>query len=108
MDRNFLVAVLVEESNGGKTLNKLIAEMQSHTKHFKSFNFALNIEKEKRRISPVDAETRKFSFKSIKIYDASKINPFLNIPENVLDVSYRLDLTDVPSVSVRDFQGEMV
>ena len=107
MDRNFLVAVLVEESNGGKTLNQLIAEMQSHTKHFKSFNFALNIEKEKKRISPVDAETRKFSFKSACIYDVNLINPFSKLPKNVSNLIYELDLTELPSVDLITLKKEM-
>jgi hypothetical protein len=106
MDCNFLVAVLVEENNGGKTLNQLIAEMHLHTEHFKSFSFALNLEKEKKRVSPMDAETRKFFCKSVTIYDASIINPFPNVPENVLDISYQLDLTGVPSVTLRNIQWE--
>ena len=107
MDRNFLVAVLVEESNGGMTLNQLIAEMQSHTKHFKSFNFALNIEKEKKRISPVDAETRKFSFKSACIYDVNLINPFSKLPKNVSNLIYELDLTELPSVDLITLKKEI-
>lgn len=107
LDRNFLVAVLVEESNRGITLNQLIAEMQTHAEHFKSFNFALNIEKEKKRVSPIDAENKKFSFKSATIYDASIINPFKELPENISEMEYKLDLFGVPSVDLKTFKKEI-
>ena len=107
MDRNFLVAVLVEESNGGKTLNQLIAEMQSHTEHFKSFSFALNLEKEKKRVSPIDAENKRFSFKSVTMYDASVINPFEEWPENISSVEYKLDLLGLPMIDLRTFEKEI-
>ncbi len=106
MDRNFLVAVLVEESNGGVTLNQLIAEMQAHAEHFKSFNFALNVEKEKKRISPIDAENKRFSFKSVAIYDAHIINPFQELPENISSMEYKLDLLGVPTVDLKTFEKE--
>lgn len=106
-DRNFLVAVLVEESNGGKTLNQLIAEMRSQAEHFKSFSFLLNLEKEKKRISPMDAETKKFSFKSVRIYDAGIINPFKELPKNISALEYKLDLVGLPTVELRIFEKEM-
>ena len=107
LDRNFLVAVLVEESNRGITLNRLIAEMLTHAEHFKSFNFALNIEKEKKRVSPIDAENKKFSFKSATIYDARIINPFEELPGNVSEIEYKLDLFGVPSVNLKTFKKEI-
>ena len=107
VDRNFLVTVLVEESNGGITLNQLIAEMQTHTEHFKSFNFSLNIEKEKKRISPIDAETRRFSFKSVAIYSADEINPLGELPENISSIIYKLDLSGLPTVDLRTFKKEI-
>ena len=98
---------MVEESNGGITLNQLVAEMQSHPKHFKSFSFALNIEKEKKRVSPIDAETKRFSFKSVTIYDADEINPFEGLPENISSMEYKLDLLGLPSVDMKTFKKEI-
>lgn len=100
MDQNFLVTVLVEENNGGITLNQLITEMRTHPNHFKSFDFALNIEKEKKRISPIDAETKRFSFKSVTIYNADAINPFRELPENISGLTYKLDLFGLPTVDL--------
>lgn len=107
MDQNFLVTVLLEENNGGITLNQLITEMQTHPNHFKSFNFALNIEKEKKRISPIDAETKRFSFKSVMIYDTDTINPFRELPENISGLTYKLDLFGLPTVDLISFKKEI-
>ncbi len=107
MDRNFLVVVLLEESNGGITLNQLIAEMQAHAEHFKSFNFALNVEKEKKRVSPIDADTKRFSFKSVAIYDAHIISPFNELPENISGMEYKLDLLSLPTVDLSSFKKEI-
>ncbi len=107
IDRNFLVAVIVEESTVGLSLNQLIAELQAHSEHFKSFNFALNLEKEKMRISPLDAETKKFSFKSACIYDVNLINPFSKLPKNVSNLIYELDLTELPSVDLITLKKEI-
>lgn len=101
--KNFLVAVMLEESNGGVSLNKLLSLLQQHPTHFKSFNFALNIERERKRISPTDAENKKFEIKSIKIYNAQEINPFATMPENVSNVTYVLDLEGLPEVNLIDY-----
>lgn len=105
--RNFLIAVLIEESNRGKTLNQLIAEMQAHVEHFKSFTFALNIEREKKRVSSIDAGNKKFYFKSATIYDARIINPFKELPRNIFGIEYKLDLFEMPSVDLKNFKKEI-
>ncbi len=106
-DNNFLVSVLLEESNAGVSLNQLLKMLQNYPNAFKSFNFALNTEKEKRRISPVDAETKKFSLKTVSIYDADVINPFASVPQNVSGLIYKLDLTDKDQISISDFEKEL-
>ncbi len=106
-ENNFLVTILIEENNGGITLNQLIADMQMHPNHFKSLNFALNIEREKKRISSIDAETKKFCFKSATIYNANLINPFQKIPENISDITYKLDLFGLPSVDLTTLEREI-
>ena len=99
-DKNFLVTVMIEENTGGKTIKSLLAEMQTHAAHFKSYNFALNVEKEKKRISPIDAETKRFILKAVTIYDAGEINPFQNIPDNISKLTYKLDLAGVSTVEL--------
>ena len=106
-DKNYLVAVLIEENNKGITLKALLDEMQNHAKHFKSLKFALNIEKEKKRISPIDAETKKFILRDVTIYAAEEINPFPNIPDNVSSISYRLDLSEASAINIETLKKEI-
>ena len=60
--------------------------------HFNNYNFVLNIEREKRRVSPVEANRKTFSVKAINLYDAALINPFDAIPGCVSQLTYKLDL----------------
>jgi hypothetical protein len=100
-DHNYLVRVVTEENNNGVTVNQLIEELLSDGASFNSFNFAINIEKEKQRISPVDAGEKRFMMKSVTIYDASIINPFFTVPERVTSLTYKLDLCASPTVDFR-------
>ena len=93
-DQNYLVVVHVEESSAGETLNQLIYSMQNNPILYNNYNFVLNVEREKKRVSPVDADNKHFIVKSIVIYDANEINPFEEIPENVSQLTYKLNLID--------------
>lgn len=93
-DQNYLVVVCVEETAAGQTLNHLISSMLFDQTHFKNYNFALNIEREKRRVSPVEANRKTFSVKVINLYDATIINPFDSIPGCVSQLTYKLDLVE--------------
>lgn len=97
-DQNYLAVVCVEETVAGKTLNQLISSMLSDQTHFNNYNFVLNIEREKRRVSPVDANSRTFSVKVINLYDATIINPFDAIPDCISQLTYKLDLVGRESV----------
>ena len=93
-DQNYLVVVCVEETAAGQTLNQLISSMLFDQTHFKNYNFVLNIEREKRRVSPVEANRKTFSVKVINLYDATIINPFDSIPGCVSQLTYKLDLVE--------------
>lgn len=105
-DQNYLVVVCIEENSSGKTLNQLISSMQKDPNHYNNYNFALNVEREKKRISPVDAESKRFSIKSIEIYDASEINPFSEIPECISNLTYKLDLIGKASIPQTEWKEE--
>ena len=92
MDQNYLAVVCVEETATGQTLNQLISSMLSDQTHFNNYNFVLNIEREKKRVSPVEANSKTFSVKVIKLYDAANINPFDAISDCVSQLTYKLDL----------------
>ncbi len=94
IDKNYLVCVILEEDNAGKSLNQFIKESKNSEKVFNNYNFILNLEKERKRISPVDAEKKKFLLKSLFVFEADKINPFAKIPSNVANLSYRLEINE--------------
>ena len=49
-ENNYLASIIINEDNSGMSLNELINNMLSNHKCFNSFNFSLNIEKEKMRV----------------------------------------------------------
>lgn len=102
-DKNYLVVVCIEENNGGATLNQLISCMQNDPDHYNNYNFTLNIEREKKRVSPVDADSRKFSVKAISVFDVDDINPFEEIPECVSGLTYKIDLIGKVDLSKSDW-----
>lgn len=105
-DQNYLVVICIEESSSGQTLNQLISSMRKDRVHYNNYNFVLNIEREKKRVSPVDADNKKFSIKSIEVYNADEINPFLEIPECISNLTYKLDLIGKTSIPQTEWEAE--
>jgi len=101
-EKNFLVSVVVEEVNSGRTLEELITRLLRDTNICNSMSFSVNLEKEKRRVSLTEMSSRRFVLKKIGFYRATDINPFLNIPDNVEDLSYNLNLLPYTSISFSD------
>lgn len=107
-ENNYLASIIINEDNSGMSLNELINNMLSNHKCFNSFNFSLNIEKEKMRVSPVDAETKRFILKGISIYRAETINPFKNIPDEISNLSYKMSLMDKPQVNIDELKRSSI
>ncbi len=107
-ENNYLASIIINEDNSGMSLNELINNMLSNHKCFNSFNFSLNIEKEKMRVSPVDAETKRFILKEISIYRAETINPFKNIPDEISNLSYKMSLMDKPQVNIDELKRSSI
>lgn len=91
-DDNYLVAVSIEENNSGRTLEELITKLLQDPEICNSMNFSINIEKEKRRISPSEINSRRFVLKKINVFRATNINPIVNVPDCIEDLSYKLNL----------------
>lgn len=96
---NYLVAVSIEENNSGRTLEELITRLLQDPDICNSMNFSINIEKEKRRISPSEVNSRRFVLKKINAYHATDINPFVNVPNCIEDLSYKLNLLPFSTTS---------
>lgn len=88
----YLVAVSLVENNSGITLNELANSMLLAKDYCNSLEFAINLEIERRRVSPKDANQKRFCLRKIRLYNVREICPFLTKPENVYDLSYRLNL----------------
>ena len=97
-EKNYLAAVVIEESNAGRTLEELISSMQNAPDYCNSMLFSFNIEKERRRISPTDLHNKRFALKKMNVYCANEINQFKNIPDYINDLSYKMDLCSFSSV----------
>ena len=98
--KNYLVAIALEESNAGQSLEELSSVLLDSPYYCNSLQFSINMEKEKRRVSPTDSKSKHFVLKKIHAYPASNINPFGAIPDCVEDLSYKLDLLAFPSVTL--------
>ena len=75
------------------------------TDSFQNFNFSLNIAKELKKVSPRDIQELKFSTNSIQFYDAREINPFSDLPDNISELKYRLDVSDCTNIKSTELVG---
>lgn len=107
-ENNYLASIIINEDNSGISLNELINNMLSNHKCFNSLNFSLNVEKEKLRVSPVDAETKRFILNEISIYRAETINPFKRIPDEISNLSYKMSLIDKPQVNIDELKRSSI
>lgn len=101
-DKNYLVTVELEDSNDGQTLEELIGRLLKASGFCNSLSFAVNIEKEKRRISPTELSSKRFVLKRINVYSAKDINPFKTIPSCVEGLTYLLNVLPFKSGSFSD------
>lgn len=104
-DQNYLAVVLLEKNNAGISTNQLIQSLLSAPDYCNNYNFAINIEKEKKRISPNDSENILFSVRAINFYDSSIINPLPLIPDEISALSYKLDLSEKDTVDFMKIVG---
>ncbi len=101
-DKNYLVAIVLEENNTGRTIEDIISGLLDSPGYCNGLQFSINLEKEKRRVSPVDAKNKRFVLKKIYAYPASNINPFGDIPDCVEDLSYKIDLLPFKEIQLTD------
>lgn len=99
---NYLVAVVIRESNTGRTPDDLISDMLTNPDYCNNLQFSVNIEKEKRRISPSELRNKHFVLKKIYAYNTKEINLFKTLPDYIADLSYKLNLLPFPDVAFTD------
>ena len=101
-DNNYLAVVSLENNNAGRSTNQLIRELLTAPDYCNNYNFAINVEKERKRISPTDSESRLFVVKDISFYCAKDINPFPYVPNVITSLSYKLDLSDANHIEIKN------
>ena len=101
-EKNYLVAMVVEENSSGRTLEEMITSLLNNPDICNNLRFNVNIEKEKRRVSPSEINSRRFVLKKINAYRANAINPFVKVPDCVEDLSYKLNLLPFANISLSD------
>ena len=99
---NYLIAVVISESNTGRTLENLILDLLTNPSYCNSLLFSLNIEKEKRRISPSELHNKRFILRKVYAYKAEDINQFRTLPDCIDDLSYKLNLLPFSDISLAD------
>lgn len=92
-NNNYLVVASCEKNDAGETIKELMSVLTQNDDYFNNINFYVNIAKELKRISEVDASTTRFFMIGIYIFEAAKINLLNNIPEELSNLSYIYDLT---------------
>lgn len=90
----YLAVIFCDVFDGGETIAELIALMMKGANSFQSLNFSLNLAKELRKVSPRDIQELRFTTNSILFYDAKDINPFSDLPDNISELKYRLDVSE--------------
>ena len=103
-EKNYLIAIVLEleESNAGRTLEEIITGLLDSPDYCNGLQFSINLEKEKRRVSPIDAKHKRFVLRKVYAYPASNINPFGDIPDCVEDLSYKIDLLPFKDIPIAD------
>ena len=101
----YLAVICCDVYDGGETIAELINLMMQKTDSFQNFNFSLNIAKELKKVSPRDIQELKFSTNSIQFYDARGINPFSDLPDNISELKYRLDVSDCTNIKSTELVG---
>ena len=94
-----LVIVNCEQYENGETLEEVITTMYSDPDAFNNIYFSINLAKELKRVSTSDVKKIRFGVRQILFFSTEDINPFPFIPDNVSKLSYKLDISELPSLS---------
>lgn len=97
-DDNILCFANLEKSPQGQSLHELITELEHTQGVCENLNYFINLEKELKRINPIDYDNEKFLVRTISFYDAKKINPFNFIPYNISNITYSLDVDEYDKI----------
>lgn len=93
-DKCILVKINCDLDNDGESIENLQQKLLSKSYFYNNLKFSILLMKEIKRISIDNYKNMKFTLKGIDFYYSDEINPFSSIPENVLNMSYQLDISN--------------
>lgn len=91
----YLAIVVCEQYENGQTVEELISSMFSNLSAFNGVNFSINLAKELKRVAIKDVKELRFGVKEFLFFDSHLINPFPELPDNISELSYRLDFHEL-------------
>ncbi len=91
----YLAILICEQSENGQTVEELVSSMFSNPLAFNGVNFSINLARELKRISNKEIQEIRLRIKEILFFDPDEINPFSELPDNVTELSYRLDFSEL-------------
>lgn len=108
-DKIFLGIVQLQENNTGKSLSDLVEEIEKIKPMSLLYDFRLNLEKEKRKISLFDYLNKKMNITNINVYKAIDIPSIEKIPDNISDIEYNYNFNSINKYTIdNDFLKENV
>jgi hypothetical protein len=93
-DNNFLAFVSLERNPSGETLKELSKKLIKRSNCFNTLESRIKLD---RRLLEIDESNLDLPLEAVvtRMYEASRINPFKELPDRVTKLQYRLDLSDV-------------
>lgn len=108
-DKIFIGIVQLQENTTGKSLSELVEEIEKIKPINLLYNFKLNLEKERRKISSFDYKDKKMNVTSIDFYKAEDLPSIAKIPNNISDVEYNYNFNSINKYIIKkDFLEENV
>ena len=100
--RNYIIVINIDLDNSGISVSDLY-DFFRETKPFdNNLDFAIKLEKEKKKVSPLDFVVKKFSVSKLNIFLNSKLDTISGIPDCIDSISYSYDFIGKESVAIED------
>lgn len=100
-----LVVINCEQYENGETIEEVIAAMYADSDAFNGINFNINLAKELKRVSIADVKSIRFGVRQILFFASEDINPFPIIPDDVNNLCYKLDISELNPLSETDLDS---
>ncbi len=104
---NYVLVINIEQDNSGTTLDELI-EFLSTSKPFSSnLRFMIKLQKERSKVNPQDAATKRFSIKTRTLYLNKNLETIQGIPDQIDSITYNYDFLPSQPEDFEAFTGKL-